>query len=101
MALRNIPFQSKPELPTSYKGCQLQTHYKPDFFVFGGIVVELKAVTNLIPDHEAQLFNYLRIVRFSVGYLINFGLRGDLEWKRFIVSDLHQSNSQNTLAEID
>ena len=61
----------------------------PDLVVFGGIVVELKAVTELISEHEAQLFNYMRIARQPVGYLINFGHKGDLQWKRFILSDLH------------
>jgi len=34
--------------------------------------------------------NYLRIARQPVGYLINFGHKGSLEWKRFILSELHQ-----------
>jgi len=73
-----------------YKDRQLDTRYKPDVLVFDGIVVELKAVSQLTPDHEAQLFNYLRIARHTVGYLINFGRSGGIEWKRFILSDLHQ-----------
>jgi GxxExxY protein len=52
--------------------------------------VELKAVTQLISDNEAQLFNYLRIALQPVGYLLNFGRQGELEWKRFILSDLHE-----------
>ena len=91
LALRSIPFRSKHELAMFYKGKQLETRYKPDLFVLGGIVVELKAVTELESDHEAQLFNYMRIARMTVGYLINFGHKGELEWKRFILSDLHQS----------
>ena len=73
-----------------YKNRQLVKKYEPDLFVFGEIVVELKAVSQLDPDHEAQLFNYLRIARRPVGYLLNFGRRGELEWKRFVVSDLHE-----------
>jgi GxxExxY protein len=42
----------------------------------------------LTSDHEAQLFNYMRIARKPVGYLINFGRKQELEWKRFILSDL-------------
>ena len=53
----------------------METRYKRDLFVFGGIVVELKAVAELAPEHEAQLFNYMRIARQGVGYLINFGPR--------------------------
>ena len=51
---------------------------------------EQKAVAELISDHEAQLFNYMRIARQPVGYLINFGRRGELQWKRFFLSDLHE-----------
>ena len=88
LQLRGIPFRSKRELSVFYKGRQLQTRYKPDLFVFDGIVVELKAVGELTSDHEAQLFNYMRVARQRVGYLINFGRKGELEWKRFILSDV-------------
>jgi hypothetical protein len=57
--------------------------------VYDAIVVELKALSELNADHEAQLFNYMRITRLPVGYLLNFGKKGELEWKRFILSDLH------------
>jgi hypothetical protein len=58
--------------------------------VFDVLVVELKAVKELMPEHEAQLFNYMRIAQQPVGYLINFGNSDQLQWKRFILSDLHQ-----------
>ena len=92
LALRGISFQSKHALTAFYKGQALQTHYTPDLFVFGGIVVELKAVTELISEHEAQLFNYMRIAQQTVGYLINFGHKSELQWKRFILSDLHEKS---------
>jgi GxxExxY protein len=93
LSLREIPFISKAELVAYYKDRQLETRYKPDLVVFNDIVVELKAVSQLDPDHEAQLFNYMRIARRPVGYILNFGRRGELEWKRFIVSDLHSANT--------
>jgi hypothetical protein len=43
-----------------------------------------------VSDHEYQLFNYMRIACQPVGYLINFGHKAALEWKRFILSDLHR-----------
>ena len=58
--------------------------------VFGGVVVELKAVTELLAEHEAQLFNYMRVSRMAVGYLVNFGRKDALQWKRFILNDLHK-----------
>lgn len=89
LRLREIPFQRKPKLVACYKGQRLSAHYEPDLLVFEAIVVELKAVTALAPEHEAQLFNSMRIAHQCVGYLLNFGQKGELQWKRFILSDLH------------
>lgn len=86
LAIQNIPFQSKQQLAVYYKEQKLTTHYVPDLIVHVGIVVELKAVSKLLPEHESQLLNYMRIARKSVGYLINFGPIGKLEWKRFVLS---------------
>jgi GxxExxY protein len=85
LELRNIPFQSHPELAVFYKERQLAKRYIPDLVVYEGVVAELKAVSSLVPDHEAQLINYMRISRSTVGYLINFGPIGKLEYKRFIL----------------
>lgn len=90
LSLRNIAFLTKQELQVYYKGHKLTTRYKPDLLVFGGIVVELKAVTELLAEHEAQLFNYMHVSRMAAGYLVNFGHKGELEWKRFILKDLHK-----------
>ena len=95
LELQGIPFLTKHELKVFYKNRELGVRYKPDLFVFGGIVVELKAVTELTSEHEAQLFNYMRIARKQVGYLLNFGHRGELQWKRFILSDLHENGTKN------
>jgi len=84
---REIPFRSKQELKCFYKGHELKKRYIPDLFVFGCLVVELKSVSELLPEHEAQLINYLRITKQPVGHLINFGHKDTLEWKRFILSE--------------
>jgi GxxExxY protein len=85
--LQGIPFTAKPEIRCEYKGHQLNKRYIPDLVVSGSLVVELKAVTALASEHEAQLLNYLRISRRPVGYLLNFGHKNTLEWKRLIVSE--------------
>ena len=96
LGLRRISFRSKAELKCFYKGLELKKRYVPDLYVFGCLVVELKAVTELAPEHEAQLFNYMRIAKQPVGYLINFGHKGTLEWKRLILSELIARPAQNT-----
>lgn len=87
LELCGIPFSSKHELRCFYKGRELRKQYIPDLMVCDGIVAELKAVTPLMPEHEAQLYNYLRLSRQPVGYLVNFGHKDGLEWKRIVISE--------------
>ncbi len=94
LGFRGIPFAAKREIACTYKGRELKKRYIPDLEVFGSLVVELKAVTALASEHEAQLFNYLRITRRPVGYLINFGHAGNLEWKRMILSEFIASDQR-------
>jgi GxxExxY protein len=44
--------------------------------------LELKAVNNLLPEHSAQLFNYLRATKINLGLLVNFGHYPGVEMKR-------------------
>jgi GxxExxY protein len=53
-----------------------------DFLVEEKVVVELKAVKALAPEHQAQILNYLNATGFEVGLLVNFG-NSRLEFKRF------------------
>ena len=85
--LRNIPFVAKHEIIPYYKDRMLKKRYIPDLFVHNGIVVELKACASLLAEHEAQLFNYMRITHQPVGYLINFGTPDELQWKRIVLSE--------------
>ena len=82
-----IPFRAKDEIAVFYKGRKLKKRYIPDLVVHEQVVVELKSVKELDPAHEAQLINYMRLSRQPVGYLINFGPIGKLQWKRFILSE--------------
>ena len=54
-----------------------------DLFVEGCVIVELKAVKALAPEHQAQLINYLKATGIEVGLLINFG-NPKLEFKRMM-----------------
>ena len=81
----SIPWRTHPSITIAYRGEVLTRHYTPDLLVGSGIVVELKAAKSLAPEHEAQLFNYLRATGCRIGYLINFGSHPKLEWRRFVV----------------
>lgn len=47
--------------------------YLADLLVAGEVIVELKAVKALAPEHEAQVLGYLKSARLEHGLLINFG----------------------------
>jgi len=53
-----------------------------DIFVEDKVIVELKAVKAIAPEHQAQTINYLNATGIEVGLLINFG-NPKLEYKRF------------------
>jgi len=84
LADRGIPFVAQAEVPLFYKNRPLRRRLRPDLMVFSDIVVELKAVSAIVREHEAQLLNYMKAARKPVGYLVNFGNPSRLEWKRFV-----------------
>ena len=47
--------------------------FRIDLLVDNRVVVEIKAVTQLVPSHEVQLVNYLKGTGIQVGLLLNFG----------------------------
>ena len=59
-------------LPVVYDGVEIDVGYRLDLLVDDAVVVELKAVEQVQPIHEAQLLSYLKLGRFRVGLLINF-----------------------------
>jgi GxxExxY protein len=70
---RSIPFVAQPELRLTYKGESLRQTYKPDFICYEKIIVELKAVKEIAPEHKAQVINYLKATGMKLGLLVNFG----------------------------
>ena len=84
MSNMNIPFVSEAPLIPYYKGVPMQKRYFADFLCYDKIIVEIKAVDELLPEHEAQLLNYLRLTQVKVGLLLNFK-RAHLQIKRFML----------------
>ena len=85
LAERRISFMPLQEMFIHYKGRRLKKTYIADFFAYGKIIVELKALDALTPREEAQVINYLKTSGLQVGVLINFGAKS-LEWKRIVLT---------------
>lgn len=75
LALRQLRFERQKGMATEYKGVRLDCGYRADVVVEGSILIEIKAVENLLPIHDAQLLSYLKLGGWTVGLLINFNVQ--------------------------
>lgn len=71
---RGIGFARQVSLPIVYDGLRLESGVRLDLLVDDTVIVELKAVEQLIPVFEAQLLSYLRLANLRLGFLINFNV---------------------------
>ncbi|MBQ9355813.1 MAG: GxxExxY protein [Prevotella sp.] len=67
-----IPFQREKLFHPTYHGCTMETVYRLDFLCKDNIIVECKSVSELVNNHRAQFFNYLRLTKCACGILVNF-----------------------------
>lgn len=66
--------------------------YFADIIVENKVIIELKAAEGLIPEHEAQLLNYLKATNIEVGLLLNFGKTPQI--KRQIFENVYKKSIQ-------
>ena len=85
LRLRGSPFVSQCELRLTYKGEPLTQTYKADLICHDKIIVELKAVKEIAPEHRAQVFNYLKATALRLGLLVNFGHHPQVEIERIVL----------------
>ncbi len=74
LQLRDLRVLRQVAIPVCYKGIELDCGYRLDLVVSDLVVVEIKAVENLLPIHEAQLLTYLKLGGWPVGLLLNFNV---------------------------
>ncbi|OQA21741.1 MAG: hypothetical protein BWY63_01153 [Chloroflexi bacterium ADurb.Bin360] len=79
---QGIPTVAQQEITLQYKGQQLVQKFRPDFICYDTIIVEIKAVSALAPDHFAQVHNYLKASGLKLGFLVNFGHSPKVEIER-------------------
>lgn len=85
---KDIPWEREKMLKMYFHGVELEKVYKADFVCYGDIIVELKAVSEILSEHRAQLFNYMRITNTRFGILINFGEKDRLHAEKYMYNDL-------------
>ena len=72
LKLHNLKFKRQVSIPLNYKGLQLNAEHRIDVIVERFVIIELKAVKNILPVHEAQLLSYMKLANISIGLLLNF-----------------------------
>jgi len=82
MRKRGMDFEREKQLRLYYKDVLLEKTYYADFY-HKGIIVELKSVEEIVSDHRAQLFNYMRMTKHNRGVLLNYGEKG-LHTERYL-----------------
>ncbi|HLF25137.1 MAG TPA: GxxExxY protein [Anaerolineae bacterium] len=85
---RDLRIEQQKPLPIIYREVHLDCGYRLDLLIEGLVVVEVKAVDQLVPIHEAQLLSYLKLSGCKVGLLINFNVMVLKNGIRRIVNNL-------------
>src|SRR6478752_2191797 len=86
LADAGIAFGRQVVIPVLYKGAEVGDGLKADIVVAGELILEIKAVSTILPIHEVQLRTYLRMSGIHVGLLLNFNVPRLVEGlRRYVV----------------
>jgi len=84
LSRRGLSVENQVRLKVIYKE-EIVGEYFADLLVEGSVIVEIKAVTHLLKEHQAQLLNYLKATGIQVGLLVNF-TSNKAEIKRMVLN---------------
>ncbi len=82
MEERGVCSLAQHPITVFYEG-QIVGEYFCDLLAEGKVIVEIKASKTIVPEHEAQLLNYLKATDLEVGLLLNFGPKPEVRRKAF------------------
>jgi GxxExxY protein len=72
LSQNGLNIERQVPLPVVYKGVKLDCGYRMDLVVESLVIIEIKAITNILPVHEAQVLSYLKLDNKPLGLLLNF-----------------------------
>ncbi len=70
-----VAFERQVGIPVTHKGVQFDEGFRADILADRQLIVEIKAVANILPAHDAQILTYLRMSGLRLGLLFNFHAR--------------------------
>ncbi len=71
---REIEVESQVPIPIRYKGIMFDDGYRIDLLVDGKLLLELKAIDDVLPIHTAQVLTYLKMTGLKMALLLNFNV---------------------------
>ncbi|MEW6659491.1 MAG: GxxExxY protein [Thermodesulfobacteriota bacterium] len=71
---RGLKTERQVSLPVIYDGIKLDEGLRLDMLVEDALVIELKAIEEILPVHLAQILTYLKLSGRRLGLLINFNV---------------------------
>ncbi|RDC57171.1 GxxExxY protein [Pedobacter chinensis] len=74
-------------IPIIYDEMEMDIDLRLDLLIEDSIVVEVKAITNILPVHEAQILTYMKLVNAPQGILINFYTDNITKSAKYFVND--------------
>lgn len=87
-----IPYEREKHINLIFHGVKLEHDFSYDYLIDNKIGVELKAVSEIIGEYEAQIINYLHVSNHKLGLLLNFGTTS-LEYKWYPNEWHHRSSA--------
>lgn len=93
LAKRGLRAQPLAKIEVFYDGIHVSDYFA-DFLVEDCVIIELKAVERIAPEHEAQVINYLKASNIHIGLLMNFGPKP--EFRRKIFETARRASSVKT-----
>ncbi len=95
---KGLKVETEQSFEVSYRGIVIG-RYSADLVVEKKVIVELKCCESLVIEHQAQLFNYLKVSKLPIGLLINFRRR-KLEYKRLHGQESNEGCGETVLEQI-
>ena len=96
LAKLGLQVEQQKQIEVHYDG-YVVGEYFADMVINGCVIIELKAVRQLLDEHEAQLLNYLKATTIEVGLLLNFGPKA--EFKRKVYDNARKGSLKWTSKE--
>lgn len=72
LELRSLHCTSQRTVIVEYKGFEREEPLQYDLLIEDCLLVEAKAVQEVLPIHKAQLLSYMKLLDVPLGLLINF-----------------------------